>query len=163
MRDILDRILAWWFHPNDGIVVKSMLVIDDTRGIFQSIPWNETLCSGSGWEEHARRCIDRDTSDDMRVEIRIVDKMTKRRIVLYPGDMCDPTFPKTTKAPLIVAQLIGKTCKNMNVTGRVQKYEYHKLKCPTHMFPFEDDEELRLNYSHIHVFDLFFKSENLPL
>lgn len=138
MRDILDRVLAWWYHPKEGIVVKQVFVIDDTFGIFQKIPWNETLCAGSGWEEHVRRCIGRDVSEDARVEIRLLDKMTKRRVVLYPGDTCDPAFPRTRTAPLILVQLIGRTCKNVNVTGRVQKYEYQKLRYPTHMFPFEE-------------------------
>jgi hypothetical protein len=159
-------VAAWWYTPPKGIRVTRVVVIDDSKHIFEYIPWVDYLYEEHRWEDFVDCCIGHTLSPQGRVEIRYMDGSIKKRKILYPGDECDPFFPKPERKFFLSAQLIprdsyGHTTKQ-SVLSRVQKYHGSSVTCASHMFPFEDECHLKETYACIRIIDLFFQIQEIP-
>jgi len=92
------------------------------------------------------------------MEIRLVHMFSKRRIILYPGDMLDTSFPKPRRSAYIQATVVPRVdsdAEAVNILGRIQKYHGNTLRCASHMFPADDADELCDKYDHIFTMDIF--------
>lgn len=154
------KILAWWYKPPVGIRVVKVLVIDDD--VFEYAKWDPETFVGKGWETAIIQHTGKPLTPNGRVEIRYMDGSTKKRVVLYPGQECDPTFPKPPRVFYLSATLVPRGDDTpRNVLGRVQKYHGSTLRCASHMFPFDDEDYLKEAYSHIKTVDLFFAANKI--
>lgn len=156
------KVLHWWFKPPTGIRVVKVVIIDDD--VFDYIAWDADTFQGNGWEYVVNRYLKNPLSENGRVEIRYLDGMVKKRRILYPGDECDPSFPKPPRAVYLSAYMIPRNPDKespVNVITRVQKYHGSPMRCASHMFPFEDEDLLKETYSHIKTMDLFFSAGHI--
>jgi hypothetical protein len=156
------KILEWWYKPPTGIRVVKVLAIDDD--MFEYIKWNAEAFAGEGWQDAIEQEVGKPLSKNGRMEIRYLDGTTKKRRILYPGDTCDPTFPKPPRVVYLSAFLVprdGSDHRPLNVMTRMQKYHGSTVACASHMFPFDDDDQLKETYSHIKTIDLFFSTGNI--
>jgi hypothetical protein len=167
MHALFDRFLRWWFSSDKkGTRVKTVLAFnigDPALGGLQYLRWDPEKFAQYDWEDHV---FEQTGFKDARLEIRLVQNGKKRRVVLYPGDPCDPEFPPPPKHVIINARLIPRNsvgASSVDVTTRVQKYVGNSLRCVSHMFPFDDHEDNARRFSHVHVFDLGMKVTHLPL
>lgn len=161
VRRVCMWMYSWWYGAlSTGVHVKRVIVID--HDTFTYIPWDPAECIGRRWESYVEQVLGYPLSDEGRVEIRYTDGAFKKRLVLYPGDYCDPTFPKPPKRIFLSAHLITKEgARGSPVLSRVQKYHGSALQCASHMFPFEDWDVLKETYSHVDTVDLFFNRDSI--
>jgi hypothetical protein len=165
--DWIDAALRWWYGATDKgtrvVRVIAFNIGDPDLGFVQYLAWNPENFAKYDWEDY----VYQETGfKDARLEIRLVQNGKKRRVVLYPGDPCDPEFPPPPKHVIVNARLMpikDSEASSMDVTRRVQKYVGNSLRCVSHMFPFDDHEDNVQRFSHVHVFDLGMKVTHLPL
>jgi hypothetical protein len=141
--------------------VTRVLVIDDTTHTYTRLKWDAALFRERGWEEIATSV---GMGENGRVEIRLVHMYTKRRIVLYPGDVLDTTFPKPPRTAYIqgtVIPRIDSDAEPVDILKRVRKYHGNTLRCASHMFPADDSEELLHKYERVHTMDMFCNRKHL--
>ena len=144
------------------VTVTRVIAIDESINLFQHVKWDPEVLTGSGWE-HATGI-----TNQGRMEIRLVHMYQKRRLVLYPGDKLDVTFPKTHLSRNIVmdARLVPRPDTDaapVDILRRVQKYHgLSHLKCASHLFPYDDPDQLGERFSHVVSMDMFFKRHHLP-
>lgn len=142
-------VVRWWCTKNKETQVRKVIAFYPDGG-FEYFKWQSEAFSGAGWE--ALGCD--------RLEFRILQKGKKRRVVLYPGTACDPTFPEPPKCVVINARLIPRKesgATAMDVTGRVQKYMGNTLKSVHHMFPFDDHDDNAARFEMVRIIDLSMK------
>lgn len=160
----IDVILRWWYASSGdkGTRVKTAIAFNKL-GFAKYLEWHPEKFENSNWEDHV---YEETGFEDARLEIRLIQNGKKRRVVLYPGDPCDPEFPPPPRQVIINARLMAipdSGATSMDVTGRVQKYVGNTLRCVSHMFPFDDHDDNAQRFSHVHVFDLGMKVTHLPL
>ena len=163
----IDVALRWWYgSPDKGTRVKTVIAFnlgDPVYGFMRYLAWDPEKFTEYDWEDHV---YEETGFQDARLEIRLIQHGKKRRVVLYPGDPCDPEFPPPPRHVIINARLIpikDSGASSMDVTMRVQKYVGNSLRCTSHMFPFDDHEDNAQRFSHVQVFDLGMKVTHLPL
>lgn len=144
---VFDRILRWWYSQHDDRprVVACIAFYEDTT--FEYLHWDPKTFEGLGWEDHGCE----------RLEIRLIHKKQKRRVVLYPGTPCDPEFPLPQKLVVINARLLPRPHVGsyaVDVTKRVQKYMGNTLHSVHHMFPFDDHEDDAARFGLLRIIDL---------
>ena len=147
-----DAALRWWFKPPPAATrvtkVYAFNLGDPDDGFHEQLAWDPESFSGAGWTCQT-------SFEKARLEIRIVAKGRKRRVVLYPGDLCDTDFPTHAHAIVIQALFVAKEhATSMNVTKRVQKYLGNDLRSVHDMFPFDDHTDNADRFSHVRVVDL---------
>ena len=150
--------------------IVRVLAIDERRGIFEYMKWDPEVMIGRGWEHVSG------IGEDGRVEIRLVHMYSKRRVVLYPGDELDVTFPKPPRGVFVQGTLIPRRVplsrdepgspvdepgSPVDILSRVQKYHGNELRCASHMFPFDDPDALRDRFEHVYTMDVMFKRRYL--
>jgi hypothetical protein len=164
----MDSILRWWFKTPAGgppRVVKAFAFNhgDPALGWHAGVRVDPESWAGRGWEDDVAL---QTGFSDFRVEIRIMDNQKKRRILLYPGNDYDPSFPQPARRIVISARMMprpgtGAAC--MDVTRRVQKYIGNTLRNVHDMFPFDDHEDNAERFSHLRIIDLAFSVTDVPL
>ena len=151
---MFDRALRWWYSAPVDKVTRVLAFYSD--GSCDYVSWDPKKFEGSGWEG-----LDCD-----RLEIRVVRKGKKRRVVLYPGDLCDPEFPPPQKHIVINARLLPRShvgATAVDVTTRVQKYMGNTLKSVHHMFPWDDHDDNAARFEMVRIIDLSMRVTDLPI
>jgi hypothetical protein len=127
------------------------------------LAWDPEAFRGEAWVDHVRETLGRDPA---RLEIRLVQGSKKRRVVLYPGMSCDPSFPPSARYIVINALLVpapdADDATPVDVTSRVQKYVGNTLRSPMHMFPFDDPDELQRRFRGVKMLDLAMSVVDVP-
>lgn len=163
---MLDWILRRWYdRTGSGTRVRSVYAFHAGEDPY-CIPlaWDPNVFRGDGWERHVRDAFG---LSDFRVEIRLQEgPQKKRRVVLYPGDACDPEFPRPPRCVVINARLMPKPdggAEPVDVTARVQKYVGNALKNIHHMFPFDDPHDNADRFTHLRIIDLEMTLTDVPM
>lgn len=157
----MDALLKWWYATPKGAKITKVLAFDTDDVRVEYLQWKPDKFIGN-WEDHVRHVAKFEPS---RLEIRILEKGKKRRVVLYPGTPCDPEFPLKTKHVIVSAVMIPKFegVKPVDVTTRVQKYIGNSMASVGHMFPFDDPDALGERWSGIRLLDLTMSVVDVPL
>lgn len=150
---MLDFVARWWYGRRaaknaETRVVKAIAFFEN--GGIEYLKWDPEGFVGDAWEG-----IGCD-----RLELRLVQRGKKRRVVLYPGMTCDPAFPEPEKRVIINAALIPRPSVGatvVDVTKRVQKYMGNTLKSVHHMFPFDDHDDNAERFACLRTIDLAMK------
>jgi len=164
---MVDAFLRWWHRrpPTKPRVVKTYAFNagDSVHGFHEFVRFDPETWTGAGWEAAVRQ----ETGfEQCRVEIRLVEGARKRRVVLYPGDLCDPTFPQPPRRVIVAARLIARQntdASTMDITKRVQKYIGNPLKSIHDMFPFDDHADNVQRFTHVRIIDLLLTLVDVPL
>ena len=162
----MDTFLRWWFaKPQDVRVAKAYAFnVSPTpaAGWHEPLRYDAAGWAGAGWEREVERLTGFARA---RLELRLVDCGRKRRVVLYPGDLLDPTFPPPPRKIVINARLLprGPDARGMDVTRRFQKYIGNNLQTVHDMFPFDDHADNAERFSHVRVIDLAMTVTDVPL
>ena len=157
MARAVEHFLKWWYGsvPKGPRVVR-VTAFDEQDARLEYVRWDPEAFAGDAWVDHVRQVVGFQPG---RLEIRLLFQGTrKRRVVLYPGSPCDPAFPPLARHIVVSATLVPSAddpdARPVDVTSRVQKYVGNSLRSPTHMFPFDDPDELRRRFRCIKVIDL---------
>lgn len=158
---MIDWSLRRWFD-NNSTKVCSVFVFHPAEDPYCiPVAWDAEAFRGDGWERYVRQTFG---LCDFRMEIRLREGCKKRRVVLYPGTMCDPTFPQPPRCVVVNARLMPKPgAKPVDVTARVQKYVGNTLRDINHMFPFDDKDDNTDRFSHVRIIDLALTLIDIPL
>lgn len=127
------------------------------------------------WEASVRLCT-RWTASRIRADVRYLAHGKKFRMVLRPGDACTfPPIPERHRGGpkgVMAAELVGPGDLAVNITPRVLKYQgpakdFHRgmgLRVGvTDLFPFDDADELKHNFSALRVVDARARVLDLPI
>jgi hypothetical protein len=160
----VDALLRWWYGtPDKNARVVRVLAFDADDVRVEYLAWDPAKFAPA-WEEHVRQVTNFEPG---RLEIRILQNQRKRRVVLYPGTPCDPEFPVQTKAVIVNATLMPRAAdpdaKRVDVTKRVRKYAGNALQSISHMFPFDDPDDIMERWSHIRMLDLTMSVVDVPI
>ena len=156
-----DAALRWWYKPPSAATkitkVYAFNLGDPDDGFHEQLDWDPAAFAGAGWACQT-------SFERARLEIRLIAKGRKRRVVLYPGDLCDPEFPPHAHAIVIQALFVAKKhATSMDVTRRVQKYLGNDLRSVHDMFPFDDHTDNAERFSHVRIIDLGMTVKDLAL
>lgn len=153
--NVVDRVLRWWYAPAPLKVCK--VIAFSPEDTHEYLRWEPTAFEGRWWEQHVRCMTGWKPS---RLEIRVLDRGKKRRVVLYPGMRCDPAFPPPPRRHMLIAQLSPRDATQaqpVNVLSRVEKYVGNDLQSAHHMFPFDDWDDNEERFSGVVYMTLDFK------
>lgn len=169
MNRVLRRVLRWWSGSTTPLKVVRVIAFytgsESGLGFCEYLRWDPETFSGHGWEDHVRHYTD--FSDDFRLEIRILEHGRKRRVILYPGEPCDPTFTTKHRRVVVAATLVPRPDSGaplVDVTHRMQKYmgTIDTIRSAHDMFPFDDPDDNHARFSHVRIFDLTMKVTDVP-
>lgn len=158
----MDAVLRWWFRSKQcAVKAYAFNAGDPGDGFHAPVTFDPEAWAGLGWEDSVQH---QTGFAKARVEVRLVNGTKKRRVVLYPGDPCDPTFPDPVTKVIIHACLVPRAdATAMDVTRRVQKYMGNPLRDVRHMFPFDDHTDNMQRFESIRVVDIDFGITVIPL
>lgn len=157
---LVDTLLRWWYGPARKKLRVMRVMVFDTQDRLDYVAWDPASFEGHAWVTHVRKITQRDPA---RLEIRLRDGQRKRRIVLYPGMPCDPSFPPLARNFVISAVLMPREgAEPVDVTSRVQKYVGNALRSAMHMFPFDDPDALCQRFSGIKMVDFTMSVVDAP-
>lgn len=163
-------VLQRFMNDNKFTVYKVCAFNEDTgedlnvtRG-FDASEWEESVRVASGWY-----------TQPVRADVRYMAHGKKYRMVLRPGDTCELTeVPERHRGGpkgVMAAELVGEEA-TVNITRRVLKYQgpqkdFHRgmgLRVGvTDMFPFDDADELKLNFQTMRVVDAHARVHDIPV
>lgn len=161
---VLQRVLV----AQDFVVYKVVALNEDdgtdaivTRAFSKGDGWEDSVRAATGW-----------TRQKLRVEVRYLARGKKFRAVLRPGDAWElrgaPERHRGGPKGVMAAELVGDGV-TVDITRRIHKYEgpakdFHRLRVGvTDMFPFDDADELRVNFHTLRLIDAHARVLNVPM
>lgn len=165
----MDALCRWFFGRRRADTVVTQVIAFNlgppNDGVLQYLSWDPDAFAGTAWEDHVH---DVTGYSRARLEIRLFERGRKRRVLLHPGDSCDPSFelPDEQRQRVVYAILVPEKdsdARVVDVTKRVQKYIHNRLNDATDMFPFDDPDDLRARFAYVRVTDLRLVVRCIPM